>query len=183
LKFQSVLSLFFMGIVIAAGLWLARDGLGSIEARSARDSRGSGNFASTSSADRRLENVRARADAAFAEATRTPERFESRVGPQPWPDDLPSNWPKPTSSRVVANAKRAEGDRLVLIDLPLSPAEAVDAYRSQLQSQGYAVTEVPNAEAVHSLRAKSGQDEAVLRFFRRDRATRIEILFIARARG
>ena len=60
------------------------------------------------------ERVRDRADAAFAELGRVggQTRFETRVGSQPWPADLPPSWPTPGDARVVADSKRRGGERL-----------------------------------------------------------------------
>jgi hypothetical protein len=135
-------------------------------------------------------DVRARADAAFAELTddagrRDAERFETRVGLQPWPDDLPAGWPRPDGARVVADARRG-GDRLLLVDLPGSVEQASADYRDALRRAGYAVDAASRDAAAAALRARRGGDEARLDFFDRSERTgktRLEILFVGGPRG
>lgn len=110
-------------------------------------------------------------------------RFESRIGLQPWPDDLPAGWPKPEWARVVATTTQQHGNRLVLVDIPGSPAQALAAYRDDLEAVGYRVVRPRSREGAHALDARLDGMEVVLRFFARDRRTRLEILFIDRRTG
>jgi hypothetical protein len=138
----------------------------------------------------RAGDVRARADAAFAELAddagrREAERFETRVGPQPWPDDLPAGWPRPDGARVVAETRRG-GDRLLLVDLPGSVERASADHRDALRRAGYTVDAAGRGAAAAALRARRGEDEARLDFFDRTERTgktRLEILFIGGPRG
>jgi hypothetical protein len=126
-----------------------------------------------------LADVLSRADAAFAELeAQRPVRFDSHIGLQPWPTDLPNRWPTPSQARVVAVAMQREGNRLVLVDLPGSPSESLAHYRNALRAQGYRVARRESRRSTHALRVKSGEDEAVLSFFGRKHGTRLEILFI-----
>ena len=128
--------------------------------------------------------VRTRADAAFAEmAEGGRTRFESRIGLQPWPEDLPTNWPTPSQASVVAVAKRQPGDLLLLVDLPGSPDQALESYRADLRAGGFHVVRSASQPSPHALHAKRGDDEAVLTFFGRKQATRLEILFVGHASG
>ncbi len=181
----------FAGSLLLLSAWIGSNGepptdkTSRVAARagSSEDSGVNGNFESTSASRRDFEGLRARADAAEALAMSQPERFETRVGPQPWPEDLPSKWPQPPSGRVVADARRAGGERLLLIDVPGPPGETRDAYRRALRIEGYEVGDAPTSESGSGLRARRGRDEAVLRFFDRDERTRIEILFAEHVRG
>ena len=135
-----------------------------------------------------------RADAAFREMKeggRT--RFESRVGLQPWPEDLPESWPTPRDARVVASSIQRhsiqrhsiqrQGNRLLLVDLPDRPGEALESYRDELEAAGYRILQPRSGRSSHALHAKRGDDEAILTFFGRKHATRLEILFVARGSG
>lgn len=156
----------------------ACDGSESVEARSNAPVEAS---AATSI---RREDIRTRADTAFAElAAAGRSRFETRIGPQPWPRDLPSNWPQPTGARVVADTAQQAGDRLLLVDLPGTPDEALDSYRNVLRGRGYDVAEPTTRRSTRALHAKRDGDEAVLTFFGRKHDTRLEILFIGGAPG
>jgi hypothetical protein len=126
-----------------------------------------------------LADVLTRADAAFAElGVPRPVRFDSRIGPQPWPTDLPNRWPTPSQARVVAVAMQREGNRLLLIDLPGSARESLAHYRNALRAEGYRVARRESRRSTHALRVKSGEDEVVLTFFGRKHGTRLEILFV-----
>jgi len=126
-----------------------------------------------------------RADTAFDEmneAGRT--RFETRVGLQPWPEDLRGKWPEPRGARVVADSMQRQGNRLLLIDLPDSPDEALELYRDELEANSYYVLRRESSPpAGHAIYAKRGDDEAILSFFGREQATRLEILFVSRGSG
>lgn len=126
-------------------------------------------------------DVRARADAAFAELEGGRTRFESRIGPQPWPDDLPANWPIPDQGRLLANTAQQGGGRLLLVDLPDAPERALDFYRTALERGGYEVSSREAKKPGHALHARHGRDEAVLTFIPRADATRVEILFLPHA--
>lgn len=128
-----------------------------------------------------LTKILARADAAFAEMEmkgQQAERFESHIGPQPWPDDLPSDWPTPTQARVVAVTIQDQGNRLLLVDLPESAHESLIFYRDALRAGGYQVATAKTQKSAYALHAINGDDEAVLTFFDRKHATRLEILLI-----
>jgi hypothetical protein len=155
----------------------ACDGSESVEPRSDAPVEPSG------STSIRREDIRTRADAAFAELAVGRSRFETRIGPQPWPRDLPSNWPKPTGARVVADTTQQAGDRLLLLDVPGTPDEALDSYRKVLRGLGYDVAQPKTRQSTRALHAKRDGDEAVLTFFGRKHATRLEILFIGGAPG
>ena len=148
-----------------------------------------------SGSDQRLERVDRygtgtsdllkRADAAFDEmneAGRT--KFETRVGLQPWPEDLRGKWPEPRGARVVADSMQRQGNRLLLVDLPDSPDEALELYRDELKANGYDVLRRESSPpAGHALHAKRGDDGAILSFFGREQTTRLEILFVSRGSG
>ncbi len=155
----------------------ACDGSESVEARSDATLEPSG------APSIRREDIRKRADTAFAELAKGRSRFETRIGPQPWPRDLPSNWPKPTGARVVADTAQQAGDRLLLLDLPGTPDETLDSYRNVLRGLGYDVAQPTTRQSTRALHAKRDGDEAVLTFFGRKHDTRLEILFIGGARG
>ena len=128
-------------------------------------------------------SARGRAEAAFAALEKEPARSESRVGPQPWPDDLPRAWPRPSQATVVADTRRSAGDRLLLVNLPGPLDHALFEFRGALVENGYEV-ESPQADSNRpTLRVKKGDDRAVLTFYAREKVTRIEILFPARAAG
>jgi hypothetical protein len=131
----------------------------------------------------RASALRDRADAAFAAQGAPAIRHETRVGPQPWPEDLPSRWPLFAEATVVADTLRGEGDRLLLVNWPGSPAEAIDSYQAALAERGYRVDRPRLRRDRHALHAQSGEHEAVLTFISRDHVTRVEILFLARGTG
>jgi hypothetical protein len=157
----------------------ACDGRDSVDVEPGRD----GPFEPSGDPSSRTGDVRTRADAAFAELAQGRTRFESRIGPQPWPEDLPSDWPRPTKARVVADTKQQHADRLLLVDLPGRPDEALDSYRNVLRGHGYEVVRQRTPRTTHALHVKRGGDKAVLTFFGRRHATRLEILFIGGAAG
>jgi len=128
-------------------------------------------------------DLRARADAAFAELEGGHTRFESRIGPQPWPDDLPTNWPIPAQARLVASTAQQSGGRLLLVDLPGSSDRARELYRDALERGGYDVSNHETKKLKQALLAKHGRDQAVLTFIGRAEATRVEILLLPPAAG
>jgi hypothetical protein len=186
-------SFLFVGFAVCIALLPSCDGTESTETESAEitaSTMGSTAALGTGATERSklsttgLAAVRARADAAFAEmkgASRS--RFESRIGLQPWPEDLPSNWPTPSRARVVAVTMQPQGNRLLLVDLPGSPRAALESYRDLLRAGGYHVVRPARRESTHALHAILDDDEAVLTFFERRQATRLEILFVGRSSG
>jgi len=144
-------------------------------------------------------DVRSRADAAFAELMEADpiqaepgsdgssagarDRFETRVGPQAWPSDLPSRWPIPDSGRLIADTRRTQGGRLLLVDLPGAPDRALDAYLEALREAGFEVDRGDLRSAPSALFARRGEDQAVLTFVARETDTRLEILFVSAASG
>lgn len=106
-------------------------------------------------------------------------RRDARIGPQPWPTDLPVGWPRPDDARVLADSRRNEGDRLILADLPGPPERALARYRDALHALGYAVERTRTRRFPHALHARGEHAEAVLTFFERDARTRVEILLLA----
>ena len=133
----------------------------------------------------RLASVRAWADADSATTTGSDARTygRTRIGPQPWPDDLPPDWPALEPARVLADTWRDPGDRLLLVDWPERPAHAVDSLRHALEARGYRVVEPRTRGPRHALHALSDDAEVVLTFFARDASSRVEILFLAPATG
>lgn len=135
-------------------------------------------------ASERLEGIRNRADDAFAAMDQGFAASETRAGLQPWPVDLPGEWPRLAQATVVADTKQAAGNRLLLVNLPGPPDRALQAYRAALRANGYSVdqptTSPRRANALHA--AKAGH-QAVLTFFGRDTVTRVEILFLSVAAG
>lgn len=128
-----------------------------------------------------LEVIRSRADAAFAALDEPSARSETRIGPQPWPADLPAGWPRLQDGRVLADTRR-NGDRLLLVDLPGEPDDARDRYGAALRAEGFDV--VPGADrAAGSLRATGATTAAELTFYPRETVTRVEILFRDPAAG
>ncbi len=144
--------------------------------------------ASSETALSRLEAIRARADRAFDEmdgssrgqSGQRTTRSTNRIGPQPWPADLPTMWPRLESARVLADTRR-DGDRLLLVDLPGSPAEAAAEYGKALRSRGYSIDQTESARVGRAIHAESPDHEAVLTFFPRDEITRLEILFLGKS--
>ena len=127
----------------------------------------------------RTSDIRKRADAAYQEIEESGRsRFETRVGPQPWPEDLRRKWPPPSGARVVADSIQRQGNRLLLVDLPRSIDEAMDSYQYELEANGYHVRRRESDPQRHVLDAKRGDDEAILGFFGREHGTRLEILFV-----
>ena len=110
-------------------------------------------------------------------------RFESRIGPQPWPDDLPDHWPTPKRALVVAATTQQSGHRLLLVNLPGPLAEARATYRSELEASGYQIDPPRSKQSARVLHARRGETEAILTFFDREHAIRLEILFVATSRG
>ena len=141
--------------------------------------------AAGSPADARLDAIRERADARFDEARDAkhlpPTR--TRVGPQPWPDDLPGDWPVLDGAQLLADSVQAAGDRLLLVDWPEQPARAVARLRAALEARGYRVAEPRMRSTRHALHARGGAGEIVLTVFARDDASRLEILFLASTPG
>ncbi|MCR9092751.1 MAG: hypothetical protein NXI30_00905 [bacterium] len=122
-----------------------------------------------------LESIQRRADAAFAALDEPNTRSESRIGPQPWPADLPARWPRLEGGRVLADTRR-NGDRLLLVDLPGEPDAARERYGAALRAEGFEV--VPGADrGAGSLRATGPTAAADLTFYPRETVTRVEILF------
>jgi len=177
MKFTVALPCLLVGLVIALA--------GCERASNETHSRPDGARASRSSRlpAERARAVRDKADAAFAEQADPAIRHETRVGPQPWPEDLPSRWPVLSQATVVADTLRGEGDRLLLVNLPGSPDEAIDSYQAALVERGYRVDRPSLRRDRRALHAQSAEHEAVLTFVSRDRITRIEILFLARETG
>lgn len=130
-----------------------------------------------------MSSVRDKADAAFAALEGPAIRHETRIGPQPWPEDLPSRWPMLAQATVVADTLRGEGDRLLLVNLPGSPDEAIASYQAALVERGYRVDRPRLRRDRRALHAQSAEHEAVLTFVSRDRITRVEILFLAHGTG
>ena len=108
-------------------------------------------------------------------------RSEGRVGPQPWPTDLPDGWPLALAGQVVADT-RTDGDRLLLVDVRESRRETVEAYADALRAEGFRV-EVGEREGTPALRAIGGSARAELTFFAGETVTRVEILFPSAAAG
>lgn len=175
---------FACGLAIAIG-WLACDGRDPSDTAPGLEPVGEAEELrtsdSTSGEGAGLAGVRARAEAAFEDPAIRPERYTTRVGPQPWPTDLPSQWPKPAAGRVVADSKRAGGERLLLVDLPGSADEAFADYRRSLRDGRFEIDETSSDSSKLGLRVRRGSDQATLRFFDREHRTRVEILFLARS--
>lgn len=181
-------SLLFAGCAACAAALTSCDGTETLDAKATThdsvEARGDGQLERSYRSGALGVGVRTRADAAFAEMAgggRT--RFESRIGLQPWPEELPTNWPTPSQASVVAVAKQEQGDLLVLVDLPGSLDQALESYRGELRARGYHVVRSASHPSPHALHAKRGEDEAVLTFFGRKRATRLEILFVGHTSG
>jgi hypothetical protein len=124
-------------------------------------------------------NVRNRANAAFDALNGRKTRFESRIGPQPWPRDLPENWPRPRGASLLADTNGRDEGRLLLIDLSDSIDQALDAYQLALRESGFEVVRAGTDGRGGALHASRGGMKATLRFFARADSTRLEILFIA----
>ena len=145
-------------------------------------------------AERELAPLRARADAAFDDLLRADEpdhsgtpgakqRYDNRIGPQPWPMDLPDRWPIPDQGQLLAVTRAGDAERLLLVDLPGRPELAFASYRDVLRERGFEV-EIPTRlpeRAQHALYARRGEEHAMLRFFARADATRLEILLLRRS--
>jgi len=119
-------------------------------------------------------DIRLRANAAFEQSSDHRSRFESRIGPQPWPGDLPANWPTPSSALVLADTLDRKSGRLLLVNLAGPFDQALASYRSALETGGFEVDRSHN-----TLHAKRDRVIATLNFFAREDSTRLEILFIA----
>jgi hypothetical protein len=128
-----------------------------------------------------LAAIRDRADAAFAERKAKPSRSESRIGPQPWPADLPARWPRLEEGRVLADLRR-DGDRLLLVDWPGDADGAVDRFDAALRAEGFDVVSGQGG-GTGSLSARDAKTTAELTFFPRETVTRVEILFRERDAG
>ena len=128
-----------------------------------------------------LAAIRDRADAAFAEREAKPSRSESRIGPQPWPADLPARWPRLEEGRVLADLQR-DGDRLLLVDWPGDAGGAVDRFDAALRAEGFDVAPGRGGGA-GSLSVRDATTTAELTFFPRETVTRVEILFREREAG
>jgi hypothetical protein len=123
--------------------------------------------------------IRARADAAFAALNSNGRsRFESRIGPQPWPEDLPANWPRPDHAQLLADTRRDGLGRLLLVDLPETPARALDSFREALLQSGFETRRPRSGDTGHALHVRRGELEVTLTFIARERWTRLEILFL-----
>ena len=176
-------SLLFMGFALCLAGSSACDGTRSVEVDTGEDAPREGSTRA-SLRDDLGRDLPPKADASTRESAGQPSRFETRIGPQPWPEDLPSRWPRPTEARVVADTRQQRGDRLLLVDLPDFPGEALDSYRDALRGRGYDVVDAPQTpRASHVLHAIREGDEAVLTFLGRKQGTRLEILFIGQASG
>jgi len=124
-----------------------------------------------------LRDIRARADEAFARSKSRSSRFQTRIGPQPWPRDLPRHWPQPTRAVVVADSRRHDAERLLLVDLPGSHASEFKAYVDALVQNGFEIDAI-GRDGIHgSLRVIGHEAEANLLFFTHANHTRLEILF------
>jgi len=122
-------------------------------------------------------------DAAFtALKPGTAKRVTSRIGPQPWPGDLPAGFPRPEGARLLADMRR-DGDRLLLVDLPTQVDRAADQLDRALREGGYDVDRAETRRVRHALLARHEAGAAVLSFLARDGQTRLEILFLDRAEG
>lgn len=126
-----------------------------------------------------VRDIGDRADAAFDALGDRRSRFESRIGPQPWPRNLPENWPTPIDSLVLADANGREDGRLLLVDLSSSIDQSLDFYVTALRQGGFEVDQAGTSGRDNALRASRGSIEATLHFFARGDSTRLEILFIA----
>ena len=125
------------------------------------------------------DNIRKRADAAFDRSIDERTRFESRIGPQPWPRGLPVDWPKPSSSRVMADTNSRDDGRLLLVDLSGSLEEAIASYQTALRDVGFQVERTDGGDRHNTFRARRDDVNAILQFFARADSTRLEILFMA----
>lgn len=143
----------------------------------------SGGTARLALSENRASAIRSAADAAFARLEGRSARHESRVGPQPWPSDLPGRWPVLPDATVVADTRRSEGDRLLLINVPGSAEQAIRLYESVLIDRGYRVDRPPLRRERRALHAQGADHEAVVTFSARERTTRVEILFLAPVTG
>jgi len=126
-------------------------------------------------------------DEARSRATRAPsevrERYESRIGPQPWPADLPERWPTPQTAMVLADSRRGDEGRLLLVDLPGDPDRALTRFQEALHRGGFETQRPRDPQLRHALHAHRGEQQAVLTFFARNDATRLEIFFIRSTPG
>lgn len=127
--------------------------------------------------------IRNSADAAFAALDGPTAQNQTRVGLQPWPEDLPVKWPILEHAIVVADTRRSGGERLLLVNVPGAPDQVMDSYQSALRKGGYEVDRPRLRRTRHALSAQSAEHRAVLTFFARKKLTRIEILFLTPATG
>jgi hypothetical protein len=88
-----------------------------------------------------------------------------------------------SEATVVADTTRAEGERLLLLNVPGSPEEVIRSYQSALVERGYRVDRPRLLHDRRALHAQSAEHEAVLNFLPHDHVTRVEILFLAGATG
>ena len=138
-----------------------------------------------------VSKIRSRADLAFTRSTGVPTRFETRIGPQPWPQNLPQGWPEPRRATLVADTtigerrheqkptEAREDGRLLLIDLPDPLNRALDSYRGTLRRNGFELAPKATGQGSNAFLVKRGTLEARLSFFARKHATRLEILFLS----
>jgi len=159
--------------------WIGCDGLDGLESDPGRDG-----CISEAADDPPLQagaarDIRDRADAAFESLADGRTRFETRIGPQPWPRDLPENWPTPSGGLVLADTDGREEGRLLLVDLAGSIDQALLSYQTALLASGFEVDREGTVGGGKALRAQRGSTKATLRFFAREDSTRLEILFIA----
>jgi hypothetical protein len=125
-------------------------------------------------------DVQNRAKAAFDALDGQKTRFKSRIGPQPWPPDLPENWPRPRGASVLADTNGRDEGRLLLIDLSDAIDQALDDYQLALRESGFEVVRAGTDDGARAFDATRGVMNATLRFFARADSTRLEILFIAK---
>ena len=72
---------------------------------------------------------------------------------------------------------------LLLVDLPGAPDQALSSYREALQRSGFETRRPRDPQLRHALHARRGDEQAVLTFFARDDATRLEIFFLGITSG
>ena len=77
----------------------------------------------------------------------------------------------------AAYAADWNGRQVTVID------DALSSYRHALQRNGFETRRPRDPELRHALHARRGDEQAVLTFFARDDATRLEIFFVGIARG
>ena len=111
------------------------------------------------------------------------ERYQSRIGPQPWPGNLPDRWPTPEAAMVLADTRRGGGGRLLLVDLPVDPERALALYRDALHRGGFETQRPRDPRLRHALHVHRDDEQAVLTFLPRADATRLEIFFVGSTPG